>query len=118
MLQDAHSRKISEAVSAPAGDTIIIPRSTNLDEWHYIHELIGDLSGAGSLIVVAIDDTSPTPVERILGEFNLAEGQGLTLQDEPGEDNRPRFEFRPDEDAVLRTVGADFTGALHWSIRR
>lgn len=112
MLQDAHSRKISEAVVAPAGDTIIIPFST--DEWHYIHELIGDMSAAGSVEVVAIDQDA---AERSLGKWNLADGQGLTLQDEPGEDNRPRFEFKPGENAVLRTVGGSFTGGLHWSIR-
>lgn len=112
MLQDAHSRKISEAVTAPAGDNIVIPR--NAEEWHYIHELIGDLSAAGTLSVVAIDAEAN---ERILGTFVLADGQGLTLQDEPGEDNRPRFEFNPGEDAVLRTVGATFTGSMHWSKR-
>lgn len=113
MLQDAHSRKISVAVSAPAGDNIVIPR--NPDEWHYIHELIGDLSGAGTLHVIAIDEDT---TEHILGTFNLADGQGLTLQDEPGEDNRPRFEFKPGQNAVLRTVSATFIGSMHYSIRR
>lgn len=113
MLQDAHSRKIAEDVVAPAGDTIIIPFVA--DEWHYIHELIGDLSAAGSVEVVAIDQSAG---ERNLGKWNLGDGQGLTLQDEPGEDNRPRFEFKPGEDAVLRTVGGSFTGGVHWSIRR
>lgn len=113
MLQDAHSRKVSVAVSAPAGDTVVIAR--NADEWHYIHELIGDLSAAGTLHVIAIDaDTT----EHILGTFILSDGQGLTLQDEPGEDNRPRFEFNPGQNAVLRTVGATFTGSMHYSIRR
>ncbi len=113
MLQDAHSRKISAPISAVAGDTVLIEAVAG--EWHYIHEIIGDLSTAGTVSVVAIDQSA---VERILGTFILADGQGLTLQDEPGEDNRPRFEFRPDEDAVLRTVGATFTGSMHWSIRR
>ena len=112
MLQDAHSRKISESIDAPAGDTIIIPRVAN--EWHYIHEIIGDLSAAGTLEVLAIDSDS---TEHSLATFNLADGQGLTLQDEPGEDNRPRFEFNPDQDAVLRASGGDFIGGLHWSKR-
>lgn len=112
MLQDAHSRKISQAVSAAPTDTIIIPFVA--DEWHYIHELIGDLSTAGSISIVAINQSA---VERILGTFNLADGQGLTLQDEPGEDNRPRFEFKPGEDAVLRCVSGTFVGSVHWSIR-
>lgn len=112
MLQDAHSRKIKVPVSAPAGDTVLIPR--NADEWHYIHEIIGDLSGAGSMSIIAIDaDTT----EHILATFTLADGQGLTLQDEPGEDNRPRFEFNPGQNAVMRTSGADFIGAMDWSKR-
>lgn len=92
---------------------MIIPRAS--DEWHYIHELIGDLGAAGNISVVAIDaDTT----EHILATFSLDEGQGLTEQDEPGEDNRPRFEFKPTQNAVLRVTGGTFTGALHWSIRR
>ncbi len=113
MLQDAHSRKISEAITAAAGDNVLIEAVDG--EWHYIHEIIGDLSTAGTVSIVAINQSA---AERILGTFTLADGQGLTLQDEPGEDNRPRFEFKPDEDAVLRTVGATFIGSMHWSIRR
>lgn len=112
MLQDAHSRKIKTAISAPAGDTVLIAR--NPDAWNYIHEIIGDLSAAGTVSIIAIDvDTT----EHILGTFALADGQGLTLQDEPGEDNRPRFEFKPGQNAVMRTVGATFTGAMDRSIR-
>lgn len=112
MLQDAHSRKISEDIVAPAGDTTLIAR--NPDEWHYIHEIIGDLSAAGTVSIIAIDSDS---TEHVLAAFQLADGQGLTLQDEPGEDNRPRFEFNPDQDAVMRTSGGDFKGGLHWSKR-
>lgn len=112
MLQDAHSRKISDPVTAAVGDTIIVPFTAN--EWHYIHELIGDLAAAGNLTVIAINQSA---VERILATFTLADGQGLTLQDEPGEDNRPRFEFKPGEDAVLRVTGGSFIGSVHWSKR-
>lgn len=111
MLQDAHSRKISEDVEAATGDTIIVTGVSG--EWHYIHELIGDLSAAGTLEVIAKSGST----EEILGKFALADAQGLTLQDEPGEDNRPRFEFKPGYDAVLRITGGTFTGAVHWSIR-
>jgi len=113
MLQDAHSRKISEKATAPVGDTIIIPFVA--DEWHYVHELIGDLAASGTLTVLAINQSA---VERVLGEFNLGDGQGITLQDEPGEDNRPRFELKPGEDFVLRVTGGEFEGSVHWSIRR
>lgn len=94
------------------GDTVLIAR--NPDEWHYIHEIIGDLSVAGTISVIAIDSDS---TEHILATFTLADGQGLTLQDEPGEDNRPRFEFNPDQDAVMRVSAGTFIGGLHWSKR-
>jgi len=112
MLQDAHSRKISSLVTAPVGDTVIIPFSNS--EWHYVHELLGDLSAAGTLRIIAINQSA---VERILGGVDLADAQGVTFQDEPGEDNRPRFEVKPGEDVVLRVTGGTFTGSLHWSIR-
>lgn len=112
MLQDAHSRKIKEPITAPAGDTLLIAR--NPEAWNYIHEIIGDLSAAGTVTILGIDSDA---VEEIMATFTLADGQGLTLQDEPGEDNRPRFEFRPDQDAVMRTTGGTFIGAMDRSIR-
>lgn len=119
MLQDAHSRKVSIPVSAPAGDTTIIDSNAitgnRTDHWTYVHELIGDLSATGTVSVIAIDQSA---AERILATFNLDAGQGLTEQDEAGEDNRPRFEFKPGEDIVLRVTGGDFVGAAHYSIRQ
>lgn len=112
MLQDAHSRKIKTPINAPAGDTVLIAR--NPDAWNYIHEIIGDLSAAGTVEILAIDSDN---TEHSLATFDLEDGQGLTLQDESGEDNRPRFEFNPDQDAVMRTVGATFIGAMDSSIR-
>jgi len=112
MLQDAHSKTISSAVSAPVGDTVIIAAAD--DAWNYIHELIGDLSTAGTMSIIAINVADD---ERILGTFQLGDGQGLTLQDTPGEDGRPRFEFKPGERAVLRTTGGTYTGSLSRSIR-
>lgn len=113
MLQDAHSRKIKEGVTADAGDTVLI--AAGGDHWNYIHELIGDLDGTGTVSVLAIDGDD---TEHLLaGPFDLEVGQGLTLDDEPGEDNRPRFEFNPDQRAVLRVVGATFNGAMDRSIR-
>lgn len=113
MLQDVHSRKISQPVDAAVGTTVIIPQAP--DEWHYIHELIGDLQAAGFVEVFAV--VHATGVQRDLAKFDLTSGQGLTLQDEPGEDNRPRFEFKPGEDAVLVCTGGAFIGSVHWSIR-
>lgn len=113
MLQDVHSRKISEAIGVAAGTTVVIPFDP--DAWHYIHELIGDLDAAGFIEVLAV--THATGAERNLAKFDLTDGQGLTLQDEPGEDNRPRFEFKPSEDAVLRVTGGNFVGSMHWSKR-
>lgn len=118
MLQDAHSRKIPKPVSAPVGDTVIILAEAvtgSFDHWTYLHELIGDLNATGTISVVAINQSA---AERILATFNLDAGQGLTEQDEPGEDNRPRFEFFPGEDVVLRVTGGDFIGAMDYSIRQ
>jgi hypothetical protein len=114
MLQDVHSRKISQSIDCPAGaTTVIIPNAAN--EWHYIHELIGDLQAAGFIEVFAVMNS--TGVRRSLAKFDLTQSQGITLQDEPGEDNRPRFEFKPGEDAALDVTGGDFVGSMHWSIR-
>ncbi len=110
MLQGVHGRKISIPVTAPAGDTDIIAAQT--DKWIYVHELMGDLSAAGTLSVVAIDGAA---AERILATYDLDAGQGLTVSDEPGEDNRPRFEFKPGEKVTLRVSGATFQGACHYS---
>lgn len=111
MFQDAHSRKISEDVQAAGGDTVVIPAVAG--EWHYIHELIGDLATAGTLTVIAKNGAT----EENLGYFELGDGQGLTLQDQPGEDNRPRFECKPGYDFVLRVTGGEFNGSVNWSIR-
>ncbi len=116
MLQGAHSRKISIGVTAPVGDTVIVLAEAvtgEFDHWTYVHELIGDLAAAGNLSVVAIDQEA---AERVLATFTLGDGQGITLQDEPGEDNRPRFEFKPGEDVVLRVTGGSFIGSCHYSI--
>lgn len=112
MLQDVHSRKISVPINAPIGDTVLVAR--NSSEWHYIHEIIGDLSAAGNVSIIAIDSNL---TEHVLASFTLADGQGLTEQDIPGEDNRPRFEFNPDQNAVMRTTGGTFLGGLAYSIR-
>ena len=76
--------------------------------WIYIHELIGDLAANGTLTIQA--------GSRVLGAFNLDEGQGLTEQDEPGEDGRPRFECKPGEAFVLVVTGGTFTGSIDYSL--
>lgn len=112
MLQDSHSRKISIPVVADVGDTVIVAGTD--DRWLYVHEIIGDLAVTGDLTVVAINAAA---AERVLATFDLDAGQGLTISDEPGEDNRPRFEFFPGEDFVLRVTGGAFTGTTHYSYR-
>lgn len=108
MLQDAHSRKISIVVTAAPGDTIVIPSVSGA--WIYVHELMGDLDVNGTLSVL----TGST----IRATFNLDAGQGITSQDEPGEDNRPRYECKPGEDFILRlSVGSTFQGTCHYSLR-
>ncbi len=113
MLQGAHSRKISIPVSAPIGDTVIVAANTGTPAWLYIHSLTGDMSAAGTFSVVAVN---PDASETILATFTLDTGQGLNLSDEPGEDNRPRFEFNPAQNFVIRTTGGTFAGACHYSL--
>ncbi len=107
MLQDAHTRKIKIPVVAPVGTTTVVSAIPNA--WLYIHELIGDLEAAGTIDVLC--------GVRNVGTFRLDAGQGITLQDEPGEDNRPRFECKPGEDFRLIVNGGTFNGALDYSIR-
>jgi hypothetical protein len=107
MLQDAHTRKISIPVTAPVGDTTVIAAVPGA--WIYVHELIGDLAAAGNLIIKSGSTT--------LASFTLDAGQGLTEQDEPGEDNRPRFECKPGDAFVLTVTGGTFNGACHYSLR-
>ena len=107
MLQDAHTKKISIPVTATVGDTVVIAGQT--DRWIYIHELIGDLAAAGNLIVKSGSTT--------LASFTLDTGQGVTLQDEPGADNVPRFECKPGDDFILTVTGGTFNGACHYSLR-
>ncbi len=107
MLQDAHTRKISIPVTAPVGDTTVIAAVPGA--WIYVHELIGDLASAGTLTILSGSTT--------LADFTLDEGQGITEQDEPGEDNRPRFECKPGDNFILRVTGGTFKGACHYSLR-
>lgn len=107
MLQGVHERKINIPVlTVIPGDNIVITGQD--DRYIYIHELIGDLDVAGTLTVKA--------GARILAAFDLAAGQGITLTDEPGEDNRPRFECYPGEDFILNlSAGSIFKGNVHYS---
>ena len=107
MLQDAHTMKISIPVVAAIGTTDVIDALH--DAWIYIHELIGDLEANGTLVVYC-------GLQQV-GVFRLDAGQGITLQDEPGEDNRPRFQCRPGEAFTLQVTGGQFNGAVSYSIR-
>lgn len=107
MLQGQHTRKVSESVQiSTTGDNIIILGQS--DRWVYVHELIGDLDVAGTINIKSGTD--------VLATFNLSAGQGLTESDEPGEDNRPRFECPPGQDFIIElSAGVTFTGAVHYS---
>jgi hypothetical protein len=107
MLQDAHTKKISITATAPVGTTVIVDAVEGA--WIYVHELIGDLGSAGDLTILA--------GTRELAKFSLDAGQGITEQDEPGEDNSPRFECRPGEDFKLTVTGGTFQGSCHYSLR-
>ena len=107
MLQDAHSKKTSATVAAAVGTTEVVAAQD--DAYIYVHELIGDLASAGNLTVFA--------GSRELAAFTLDGGQGLTEQDEPGNDNVPRFECRPGEASKLVVTGGTFNGSIDYSFR-
>jgi len=107
MLQDAHTMKKSIPVAAAVGTNIIIAGDS--ERWIYVHLLIGDLAAGGNLIV-----RSGTTE---LASFVLDGGQGLTEQDEPGNDNVPRFMCPPGEDFILEVTGGTFNGAVNYSFR-
>lgn len=107
MIQDSHSKKISAAVAAPIGTTILV--ASKPDAYIYIHELIGDLASAGNLTIMA--------GARVLAAFTLDAGQGITEQDEPGMDGVSRFECRPGEDFIVVVTGGTFNGSIDYSFR-
>lgn len=107
LLQDAHSRKISKPVTAPPGTTILVAPIANA--WIYVHELMGDLSADGTL-----DIREGT---NVLASFTLDKGQGVTEQDEPGNDNVPRFQARPGNNFNIVVTGGTFNGTIDYSIR-
>lgn len=109
MLTDVHEGKISEVVEITgSGDHVIV--TGDADSWIYVHELIG--SATGDVVLEVLADTRP------LAEFSLSEGQGLTLDDIPGDDGVPRFKCRPGEDFILNLSGAvDFIGGIVYSRR-
>ena len=104
---DAHSKKTSAAVAATVGTTEVVAAQD--DAYIYVHELIGDLAGAGNLIIKA--------GTRILASFALDAGQGITEQDEPGMDGVPRFECKPGEAFKLVVTGGTFNGSIDYSFR-
>ena len=108
MLQDAHTKKTSAAVvAAPGANTVV---AANPDAYIYIHELMGDLDVSGTITIKA--------GSRVLGEFVLDAGQGLTEQDEPGMDGVSRFECRPGEAFILTlSAGSTFRGSIDYSYR-
>lgn len=107
MLQDAHTMKISLPVIGAIGTVDIIDALP--DAWIYIHELIGDLESPGTLEI--------RQGLQSVGFFILDAGQGITEQDEPGEDNRPRFQCKPGEAFTLVVTGGAFNGAVNYSVR-
>lgn len=108
MLQGVHERKKSIPVlTTLIGDNTIISPVTNA--WIYVHEVIGDLDVTGTLTIKS--------GSTILATFQLDAGQGITEQDEPGEDNRPRFECKPGDAFILNlSAGSHFEGSVHYSL--
>lgn len=107
MINDVHTAKISLPVTAPVGTTTIIPAVA--DAWIYIHELIGNLTSAGTLVVKCGSTT--------VASFALDAGQGITEQDEPGNPGVPRFQCKPGDAFSLVVTGGTFDGAIDYSLR-
>lgn len=107
MQNDAHARKISIPVAAAVGDTTLIAAQD--DAWIYVHELIGDLAGAGNLTIKCGSDT--------VAAFVLDAGQGITEQDDPGNDGVPKFQCKPGDAFVLTVTGGTFNGSCTYSFR-
>ena len=108
MLQDVHTKKLSIPVIALAGaTTVIVPAHT--DAWIYVHEVMGDLSGDGTLEILS-GTTS-------LAKFDIDAGQGITENDEPGMDGVSRFECKPGDAFIIKATGGDFKGTVDYSLR-
>ena len=109
MLQDVHTAKVSAKVVAAPGANVIV--AADADAYIYVHELIGDLDVNGTITILA--------GSRVLAEFALDAGQGLTEQDEPGMDGVPRFQCRPGEAFNLTlSAGSTFRGSIDYSKRQ
>ena len=107
MLQDVHTAKTSIGVTVPVGTTSVV--AANPDAWIYVHEIIGDLAAGGT-----IDIKSGSTV---LATFALDAGQGLTLSDEPGNDNVARLKCQPGQALVFVVSGGSFIGTVDYSYR-
>ena len=107
MLQDVHSAKTSIPLALAIGSHNVV--AANSDAWIYVHEIIGDLSAAGTVEI--LDGTNS------LAKFTLDAGQGLTVGDEPGNDNVARFKVKPGNALVLVITGGVFDGSIDYSFR-
>jgi hypothetical protein len=109
MLYDVHTRKINAPITiSSSGDNVIVAGTP--DNWIYVHEIIGDAAAAVTLQIKS--------GATVLAEFALDAGQGLTLSDIPGDDQRPRFEFKPGDDFIINLSGAvAFNGNVAYSFR-
>ncbi len=107
MLTNVHERKIQIPVTAPIGTTIIISPVENA--WIYIHEIMGDLASAGTLVI----KTGTTTVATLA----LDAGQGITLTDEPGDGGVSRFKCKPGDGFSFVITGGEFNGTIDYSLR-
>jgi len=109
MLLDVHEKKISIPVSiSSSGDNIVV--TGNATSWIYIHEVVGDAASAVTLTI-----KSGSTSEAV---FTLDAGQGLTLNDIPGDEGVPRFKCKPGDNFILNLSGAvAFSGSVVYSRR-
>ena len=108
-MQNIHGETVRAALNFGAnGDNIIVPAVT-LGEI-FVHEIVGDASAVVTMTVKA--------GARVLGIFNLAADQGITLTDIPSMGGEPRFKCFQGEAFILSLSGAvPFQGSISYSFK-
>jgi len=110
-MQDVHEKVESiPVVLTTLGNNIIVPASPTGEFYIYIHEIIGSADAPVTLQILA--------GSRVLAEFDLAAGQGITEDDIPGHDGVPRFSCLPGEDFIINlSASVNFKGGCAHSRR-
>lgn len=109
MILDVHEGKITIPLTInSSGDNVIVAGDN--ESWIYIHEIAGSFSGDNTMEIKSGGT--------VLANFELSEGQGLTLDDIPGDEGVPRFKIKPSDNFIINLGNTnEFTGSLVYSRR-